>query len=59
MDFIVGLPMTSRRHASIFAVVDALTKSAHFVPVKTTYRARKIARVFINEIVISQEFQRR
>jgi hypothetical protein len=51
MDFIVGLPMTSRRHDSIFVVVDTLTKSAHFIPVKTTYQAPKIARVFINEIV--------
>lgn len=45
MDFIVGLPMTSRRHDSIFVVVD-MTKSAHFIPVKTTYKALEIARVF-------------
>ena len=51
MDFIVGLPMTSRRHDSIFVVVDTLTKSAHFIPVKTTYKAPEIARVFIDEIV--------
>ena len=43
MDFIVGLPMTSRRHDSIFLVIDTLTKSAHFIPVKTTYKAPKIA----------------
>ena len=51
MDFIVGLPMTSRRHDSIFVVVDTLTKSAHFIPVKTTYKAPEIARVFINEVM--------
>lgn len=51
MDFIVGLPMTSRRHDSIFVVVDTLTKSAHFIRVKTTYKAPKIARVFIDEIM--------
>ena len=51
MDFIVGLPMTSRQHDSIFVVVDTLTKSAHFIPVKTTYKALEIARVFIDEIV--------
>jgi hypothetical protein len=51
MDFIVGLPMTSRRHNYIFVVVDTLTKSAHFIPVKTTYQAPEIARVFINKIV--------
>lgn len=51
MDFIVGLPMTPRSHDSIFVVVDTLTKSAHFIPVKTTYKAPEIARVFINEIM--------
>ena len=51
MDFIVGLPMTSRRHDSIFVVVDTLTKSAYFIPIKTTYKASEIARVFINEIM--------
>jgi hypothetical protein len=37
MDFIVGLPLTRRRHDSIFLVVDTLTKSAHFIHVRTTY----------------------
>jgi hypothetical protein len=45
MDFIVGLPLTARRHDSIFVVVDTLTKSAHFIPVRTTYQAPDIARV--------------
>jgi hypothetical protein len=51
MDFIVGLPLMARRHDSIFVVVDTLTKSAHFIPVRTTYQAPDIARVFISEIV--------
>jgi hypothetical protein len=51
MDFIVGLPLTARRHDSIFVVVDTLTKSAHFIPVRMTYQATDIARVFISEIV--------
>jgi transposase InsO family protein len=34
-----------------FVVVDTLTKSAHFIPVRTTYQAPDIARVFISEIV--------
>jgi hypothetical protein len=51
MDFIVGLPLMARRHDSIFVVVDTLTKSAHFVPMRTTYQAPDIARVFISEIV--------
>jgi hypothetical protein len=51
MDFIVGFPLTTRRHDSIFMVVDTLTKSAHFIPVRMTYQAPDIARVFVNEIV--------
>ena len=51
MDFIVGLPLTTRRHELIFVVVDTLTKSSHFIPVRTTYQAPDIARFFISEIV--------
>ena len=51
MDFIVGLPLTTRRHDSIFVVVDTLTKSAHFIPVRMMYQALDIARVFISETV--------
>jgi hypothetical protein len=51
MDFIVGLPLTARRHDSIFIVVNTLTKSAHFIPVRMVYQALDMARVFITEIV--------
>jgi hypothetical protein len=51
MDFIIGFPLTARRHDSIFVVVDTLTKSAHFIPMRTMYQAPDIARVFISEIV--------
>jgi hypothetical protein len=51
MDFIVGLPLTSRRHDSIFVVVDTLMKSAHFILMHTSYQAPDIARFFISEIV--------
>jgi hypothetical protein len=51
MDFIVGLLQTTRRHDSIFVVVDTLKKSAHLIPVHITYQAPNIPRVFVNEIV--------
>jgi hypothetical protein len=51
MDFIVGFPLTERTHDSIFVVVDTLTKSDQFIPVRMTYQAPDIARVFISEIV--------
>ncbi|WMV55014.1 hypothetical protein MTR67_048399 [Solanum verrucosum] len=34
MDFIVGLPRTQRQHDSIWVIVDWMTKSDHFIPVK-------------------------
>jgi len=39
MDFIVGLPLTSQHHYSIWVIVDRLTKTAHFILVNTSYRA--------------------
>ncbi|KAH0694838.1 hypothetical protein KY285_021935 [Solanum tuberosum] len=36
MDFITGLPRTRRQHDSIWVIVDRVTKSAHFLLIKTT-----------------------
>ena len=36
MDFVVGLPKTLGKFDSILVIVDRLTKSAHFIPVKVT-----------------------
>ena len=51
MDFVVGFPPTQRQYDSIFVVVDRLTKSAHFIPVKSSYSTKDYARIFIDEIV--------
>jgi hypothetical protein len=51
MDFIMGLPNTSRHHDSIWAIVDRLTKVAHFLPVHTTDKAHKYAELYIDQIV--------
>ena len=51
MDFVVGLPKTRRQHDSIWVIVDKMTKSAHFIPLKSTYRAEDYARLYIDEIV--------
>jgi len=37
MDFVVGLPRTSRKFDAIWVIVDQVTKFAHFIPVGTTY----------------------
>jgi hypothetical protein len=51
MDFVVGLPNTSRHHDSIWVIVDRLTKTAHFLPVHTTHKAEKYAEIYIDQIV--------
>ena len=51
MDFIVGLPLTSRKHDSIWVIVDRLTKSAHFLPVNTRYKTRQYAELYISRIL--------
>jgi hypothetical protein len=51
MDFIVGLPLTGRKFNSIWVIIDRLTKSAHFIPLHTCYRAEKYAELYISRIL--------
>ncbi|GJT09559.1 putative nucleotidyltransferase, ribonuclease H [Tanacetum coccineum] len=51
MDFVTGLPRTQRKHDAIWVVVDRLTKSAHFLPIRKDYPVSKIAEMFQQEIV--------
>ncbi|KAK1618155.1 hypothetical protein QYE76_023672 [Lolium multiflorum] len=51
MDFITGLPKSSKGNDSIWVVVDRLTKVAHFIPVKTTYQGPRLAELYISRIV--------
>jgi hypothetical protein len=50
-DFIVGLPLTPRKHDSIWVIVDWLTKTAHFIPVHTTYLAERYMEIYVEIIV--------
>jgi hypothetical protein len=51
MDFVVGLSLTSHRHNAILVIVDKLTKSAHFIPVRDTYDVTDVAHVFLSEVI--------
>jgi hypothetical protein len=51
MDFTTGLPTTSKGNDFIWVIIDRLTKSAHFLPAKTTYRPPKYVGLYITEIV--------
>nr|GEW68726.1 putative reverse transcriptase domain-containing protein [Tanacetum cinerariifolium] len=49
MDFIVGLPRTPSGYDSIWVIVDRLTKSAHFLPVKTTDSMESLTQLYLKE----------
>jgi len=51
MDFVVGLPRTQRKFDAVWVIIDRLTKSAHFIPMVTTYSLEQLAQVYIREIV--------
>jgi hypothetical protein len=51
MDFIVGLPTTEKGNDSIWVIVDRLTKSAIFLPVKTTYNPHKYADLYLQQVI--------
>jgi hypothetical protein len=51
MDFIVELPRTGAGYDSIWVVVDRLTKSAHFIALKTSYSSAILAELYMSWIV--------
>ena len=50
MDFIAGLLKSKKQNDSIFVVADKLSKSTHFIPVKSTYKEVHIIDIFLKEI---------
>ena len=51
MDFVFKLPPTVQRHDDIWVVVDRLTKSTHFLPIREKFSPQKLAELFMNHIV--------
>ncbi|GJU80845.1 reverse transcriptase domain-containing protein [Tanacetum coccineum] len=51
MDFVTKLPRTSNGHDTIWVIVDRITKSAHFIPIKETDSMEILTRLYIKEIV--------
>jgi hypothetical protein len=49
--FITKLPKTMKKHDSIMAVVDELTKENNFIMENTTYKASNIAQIYMKEVV--------
>ncbi|GJS66893.1 reverse transcriptase domain-containing protein [Tanacetum coccineum] len=51
MDFITKLPKMAAGFDSIWVIVDRLTKSAHFLPMRETDSTEKLTRLYMKEIV--------
>jgi transposase InsO family protein len=51
MDFVVGLPKTSKGYDSSWVIVDRLTKTTHFLPVKTDHLVVVYAQLYIARIL--------
>ena len=51
MDFVSGLPRSPKGHDAVWVIVDRLTKSAHFLPMRMTDPVDVLSRLYIREIV--------
>ncbi|GJX89736.1 reverse transcriptase domain-containing protein [Tanacetum coccineum] len=51
MDFVNGLLRTPSGYDTIWVIVDRLTKSAHFLPMKKTYSMEKLMQLYLKEVV--------
>ncbi|GJS75618.1 putative reverse transcriptase domain-containing protein [Tanacetum coccineum] len=51
MDFITKFPKSSQGFDTIWVIVDRLTKSAHFLPIRDNDPLDKLARLYLNRIV--------
>nr|GEW33199.1 putative reverse transcriptase domain-containing protein [Tanacetum cinerariifolium] len=51
MDFVTKLPMTSSGSNTIWVIVDRLTKSAHFLPMREDDSMDKLTKLYLKEVV--------
>ncbi|GJS72123.1 putative reverse transcriptase domain-containing protein [Tanacetum coccineum] len=51
LDFVTKLPKTSQGYDTIWVIVDRLTKSAIFTPMRETDPMDKLARIYLKEVV--------
>ncbi|GJW35198.1 putative reverse transcriptase domain-containing protein, partial [Tanacetum coccineum] len=51
MDLVTKLPRSSSGYDAIWVIVDRLTKSAHFLPIREDYKTEKLAMIYVSEIV--------
>ncbi|GKA39846.1 putative reverse transcriptase domain-containing protein [Tanacetum coccineum] len=52
MDFVTKLPKSSQGYDTIWVIIDRLTKSAIFIPMRETDPMDKLARIYLKEVVM-------
>ncbi|GJT82708.1 putative reverse transcriptase domain-containing protein [Tanacetum coccineum] len=55
MDFTTKLPTTSSGYDTIWVIVDRLTKSAHFLPMRENNPMDRLKRLYMKEVVMRHE----
>ncbi|GKC82602.1 reverse transcriptase domain-containing protein [Tanacetum coccineum] len=55
MDFVTKLPKTWTGQDTIWLIIDLLTKSAHFLPMKEIYSMEKLTRQYLKEVISRHE----
>lgn len=51
MDFVTGLPNTLKGSDTIWVIIDRLTKSTHFIPIKISFSFQRLTEIYIDNIV--------
>ncbi|KAJ4957546.1 hypothetical protein NE237_024657 [Protea cynaroides] len=51
MDFVTGLPLTPRVVDAVWVIVDRLTKTARFIPIRPQYTLERLAKLYVDNIV--------
>ena len=51
MGFVIGLPKTPKKNDVVWVVMDRLTKSAHFLPIRWGCTLEQLAKKYVDEIV--------
>ena len=51
MDFVSSLPLTQKKHDSVWVIIDRLTKSTHFITIMIDYCMDRIVELYVDEIV--------
>nr|GEW07517.1 hypothetical protein [Tanacetum cinerariifolium] len=57
MNFITKIPKSSQGFNTIWVIIDRLTKSAHFLPIRENDPLDKLARLYLNKIVARHGIQ--